>query len=245
LVKGWPAIFRLLAAALCLPVCVAAPARAAMPAPPLLGDYLDTGYIQALQQTGSPAQAAAADTKLGWPQLITVEAAAAARRITLTYGWREGRMLVVLQRDGRMHRELAWGKPPPVALRLAGQGMLCLASEAAPQPHCYRHVGDARRYVTRAVLAGEYRDRQGQLYRFSADGRAHFPDFDFHYALVLEHDPCDVFQIDGADRFMAFRRAAGTITLYAVDPGRGAGFGTPDFGHPLAVLREAVAAPRR
>jgi hypothetical protein len=236
--KGDFAIQCVFAPVLVLASCVTGCVWAAVPLP-RTGDYLDTRYVQALAKTGSPWKAAAEDTRLGWPQDISVTRVAGGRLVALNYGWHDGRLLVVVQRNGVMHRELAWARPPGVALRIAADGTLCLASATAPQEHCYTYVGDAARFVARAVLAGLYRDRQGQEYRFSADGRAHFPGYDFRYAVMLEQadDPYDFFQIDGASRFMAFRRAGDTITLYPVGPPRKAGFGLPDFGHKLAVLR--------
>ena len=240
-------ILRLVSAALLIQGGLAAHAWAGGPVPPILpriGDYLDTRYMQALARTGSPWKASLEDTRLGWPQSINVQAAQGGRLVALNYGWHDGRMLVVVQRNGAMHRELAWTRPPGVALRIAGKDVLCLASATAAQPHCYEYVGDATRYVTHAVLAGNYRDRQGQQYRFSADGHAHFPGFDFRYALMMEqaNDPYDFFQIDGGQtgggRFMAFRRDADCITLFSVGPPRHAGYGLPDFAHPLAILRE-------
>ncbi len=225
--------------ALCAHAWAGGPAISAMPR---MGDYLDTRYVQALQKSGSPWKAAAEDTRLGWPQVISVQAAPGGRLVALNYGWHDGRMLVMVQRNGEMHRELAWTRPPGVALRIAGKDVLCLASATAPQPHCYEYVGDATRYVTNAVLAGTYRDRQGQQYRFSADGHAHFPGFDFRYALMMEqtNDPYDFFQIDGG-RFMAFRREGDSITLFSMGPPRHSGYGMPDFQHPLAVLREVAS----
>ncbi len=238
--KGALAILRLIAAAVVTVLCMQVSAHASGPAHtalPRVGDYLDTRYIQALQKTGSPWKAAAEDTRLGWPQDISVQPAAGGRLVALNYGWHDGRLLVVVQRNGEMHRELAWTKPPGVALRIAAGDTLCLASATAPQAHCYVYVGDAVRYVAGSVLAGAYRDRQGQEYRFSADGHAHFPGFDFRYALMLEqaNDPYDFFQIDGG-HFMAFRRDGDRITLFPVGPARHAGYGMPDFSHPLAVL---------
>jgi hypothetical protein len=230
----------LTAAALVTALCMQVSAKAAGPATPALpraGDYLDTRYIQALQKTGSPWKAAAEDTRLGWPQDISVQPIAGGRLVALNYGWHDGRLLVVVQRNGEMHRELAWTRPPGVALRIAAADTLCLASATAPREHCYLYVRDAARFVTGAVLAGVYRDRQGQEYRFSADGRAHFPGFDFHYSLMLEqaNDPYDFFQIDGG-HFMAFRRDGASLTLFPVGPARHAGYGMPDFSHSLAVL---------
>jgi hypothetical protein len=207
---------------------------------PRIGDYLDVRYVEALSKTLSPWKAGAEDRRLGLPQALIVQADGAGRRVALNYGWHDGRMLVVLGRNGVMHRELAWRRGPDMALRVVGTDRLCLA--AAPEAErCYRYVGDAGRFVTRAVLVGNYVDRQGQPYAFSAGGQAHFPGFDFRYALVLDqHDtPYDVFQIGDGSRSMAFRRAGQMVTLYRV----GAGGGTPDFGHPLAVLR--TGPPRR
>ncbi len=216
----------------------AAPVRAA----PVLqtfraGDYLDLGYIAALEQTGSPLRAARWDTAVGMPQMISVQAAGRERRVALSYGWRTGRLLLVVQRDGRMRRELAWQAGPALALRVAPAGVLCLAAAGAAE-HCYRYVGDAGRFVGRTVLAGDYTDRQGQRYRFGADGRAHFPGFDFRYAVMLEQadDPYDFFRVDGAARFVAFRREGARVMLYAVGAPHGAGFGRPDFSKALAVL---------
>jgi hypothetical protein len=205
---------------------------------PRVGDYLDTRYVQVLLKTGSPWEASREDARLGWPQAVSVQPERGGRRVALNYGWHDGRLLVVLQRDGAMHRELAWRRAPGMALQLGRADTLCLTAPTAAQPHCYRYVGDAQRFVTRAVLAGAYVDRQGQAYRFTVDGHAHFPGYDFRYALMLEqvNDPYDFFQIGDAGRFMAFTRAGAVVTLYPVGPARGAGYGTPDFGHPLAVL---------
>ena len=228
-------------ACLCAPVALsrAAPAN---PVLPRTGDYLDLRYVHALERTSSPWQAAAEDTRLGLPQSLNVQREAGGRRVALNFGWHEGRLLVVVQRNGEMHRELAWSRGPAIALRIAAADLLCLAASTALQEHCYRYVGDAQLFVTRMVLAGSYVDRQGKAYRFTADGHAHFPGYDFRYGLMLEqaNDPYDFFQIEEG-RFMAFRKEGEEITLFSVGPPRKVGFGTPDFGHPLAVLRGAGA----
>ncbi len=218
--------------------CVGASAFAAPGRLPRVGDYLDVRYVEALARTLSPWKAGAEDRRLGLPQALIVQADGGGRRIALNYGWHEGRMLVVLGRNGVMHRELAWRPGPDMAVRVVGADTICVVAAPAAE-HCYRYVGDAARFVTRAVLVGRYVDRQGQGYAFSAAGMAHFPGFDFRYALVLDqrYDPYDFFQIDGGSRTMAFRRAGQMVTLYQVGPARGAGYGTPDFGHPVEVLR--------
>jgi len=216
---------------------------AAAPMPPL-GDYLDTAYIKALQKTRSPLLAGAGDAGLRMPQLVSVQAQGSARRFAANFNWREGRLLFVLQRNGVLHRELAWGPDPAIALRITGTENFCLTPLQGDE-HCYRYVQNAQNYINRVVLSGHYVDRQGAEYRFGADGQAHFPGYDFAWSLMLEQvsDQYDFFAVGTEGRFMAFRRAGETITLFPVGPGQGAAFGTPDFAHPLAVLRE-VPGPR-
>jgi hypothetical protein len=211
---------------------------AAVPMPPL-GDYLDIAYIRVLQKTRSPLLAGAEDAGLHMPQLVSVQAQGAARRFAANFDWRHGTLLFVLQRNGVLHRELAWGPDPAIALRITGTENFCLSPLRGAE-HCYRYVQNAQDYINRVVLTGRYVDRQGAEYRFGPDGQARFPGYDFAYSLMLEQvsDHYDFFAVGTEGRFMAFRRAGETITLYPVGPGHGAAFGSPDFTHALAVLRE-------
>jgi hypothetical protein len=219
---------------------------------PRLGEYLDTGYIAALERTHSPWLAGREDTRLGWPQSLVVQPDGRGRLVALNYDWHAGRILVEIRPDGGLRRALAWARSPPFAVRVVDGEALCLAPVGAAvssaAAHCYRYVGDAVRFVSRSVLQGGYVDRQGQGYVFGAGGAAHFPGYDFRYALVLDQtlDPYDLFRIegeDGAARFMAFRRQGELLSLYRVAPPKGAGYGTPDFGRPLAVLRRSALRP--
>ena len=209
-------------------------AHGAQPALPLLGDYLDEGYLQTLQTSLSPAEAGAEDTRLRLPEVISVQADAAGRRIALDYGWREGRLLLILRPDGRMFRPIAWNSPVSLALRVGPAGRLCLADRRVAREHCYRYVQDARTFVTHTALAGRWRDRQGQAYCFSTRGQAHFPGYDFGYALALEESGrgYDSFRIAQSGRAMVFRHAGALMMLFAAPQA-----GAVDFGRPLAVLR--------
>jgi hypothetical protein len=226
-------MLRAVAIALCL-----LPGTALAAPLPLLGDYLDIAYIRVLQKTHSPLAAAAGDSRLHLPQLISVQAQGSARRFAANFNWRGGVLLFVLQRNGAIHREMAWGPDPAVALRITGPDAFCLAPPDGAE-HCYHYVRDAERYIGRVALAGRYVDRQGAAYSFAADGHAHFPGYDFEYALVLEQvaDKYDFFAIGTQGRFMAFRRVGEMMTLYPVGPGKDPAYGAPDFAHPLAVLR--------
>ena len=215
---------------------------------PRTGEYLDLGYVAALERTHSPWLAGREDARLGWPQSVVVQPAGRGRLVALNYGWHAGRILVEIRADGALRRALAWGRSPPLAVRVVDGEALCLAAAGVAAAHCYRYVGDAVRFVSRAVLQGAYVDRQGQGYGFGAGGAGHFPGYDFRYALVLDQtlDPYDLFRIDGDDgaaRFMAFRRQGALMSLYRVGAPKGAGYGTPDFGRPLAVLRGSALRP--
>jgi hypothetical protein len=207
---------------------------------PRTGDYLDVAYIQALQKTLSPLRATQLVASAHMPQLVSVQPQGSARRFALSWNWQNGTFLAVLQRNGVLRRELAWGADPGIALRLTGADGFCLTPQAGHE-HCYRYVRDASAFITRAVLVGSYTDRQGAAYRFDADGTAHFPGYTFRYTLMLEQaaDRYDFFALGNEGRFMAFRWEHGSITLYDVGAARGEGYGTPDFSTPLAVLRVA------
>jgi hypothetical protein len=206
---------------------------------PRLGDYLDTAYIRALQKTRSPLAAAQEDSRAHIAQMVSVQAQGSARRFAASYDWHSGSLLFVLQRDGTIHREMAWGHDPATALRVTGAEGFCLTPLRGTE-HCYRFVRHVDRFIAATVLAGRYVDRQGAPYRFSAGGHAYFPGYDFPYSLMLEQvdDKYDFFAVGTEGRFIAFSRNGTLVTLYPVNAGRGAGFGTPDFTHKLAVLRE-------
>ena len=219
------------------------PAPAFSATMPLLGDYLDTAYISALERTRSPLAAAMQDSRQNVPQLISVQAQGLGRRFAASYDWRAGAFLFVLQRDGRVRREMAWGPGPQAALRLVDTENFCLAMQQGGE-HCYQHMPHLARFVAGAVLAGRYLDRQGAAYRFTAGGHAYFPGYDFAYAPVLEKTGggYDLFTIGNEGRFMAFVRSGKLVTLYAVDTKNGASAGTPDMAHKLAVLRQLPEA---
>ncbi len=210
---------------------------------PLLGDYLDVSYIKVLQKKHSPLAASADDARLHMAQMVSVQKQGSARRFAANFNWRGGVLLFVLQRNGAIHRELAWGPDPAVALRISAPDSFCLLPLHADE-HCYRYVQDARRFISRFALEGHYVDRQGAAYSFTADGQAHFPGYDFRYTLMLEQvaDKYDFFAVGDQSRFIAFRRVGEIMTLYPVGPGKDPAYGTPDFNHPLAVLREQAGA---
>ncbi len=210
---------------------------------PPVGDYLDIAYIKTLQKTRSPLAAGADDARLGMPQSISVQKQGASRRFAANFNWRAGRLLFVLQANGTIHRELAWGADPAMALRMTGSDTFCLAPLTG-EAHCYRYVQDATRFITNITLAGNYIDRQGAAYTFAPDGKAHFPGYDFTYSLMLEQvaDKYDFFAVGDQGRFMAFRRVGEIMTLYPVRPNIFPAYGVPDFAHPLAVLREQAKA---
>jgi hypothetical protein len=203
---------------------------------PRLGDYLDTAYIKSLEKTRSPLAAAAADRRAAMPELVTLHSQGGARRLEATWNWHAGRMLFVLQRNGMVRRELAWGPDSGMALRLTAADAFCLTPRQGGE-HCYRYVGDAPRFITSAALAGTYTDRQGKVYRFGADGTVHFPGYDARYRLVLDQaaTPFDCFEIDATGGTIAFRHDGATLSLYGVRTNQD----HADFTAPLAVLREA------
>ena len=215
------------------------PGAAAGASLPRTGDYLDTAYIQALEHTQSPLRAAQATARTRMPQMLTIQPQGSARRVALSWNWHTGTLLAVLQRNGTLRRELAWGAGPDIALRLQSNA-ICLTAPSTPE-HCYRYVGNATAFITHATLVGQYLDRQGKSFTFADNATAHFPGYDFSYSLVLDQvaDPYDFFAIGTEGRFMAFRRTADSITLYQVGPPHGAALGTPDFAHPLAILHAA------
>src|SRR5262249_46820311 len=52
----------------------------------------------------------------------------------------------------------------------------------------FRFVGDTERWVSEAVLAGQYEDVQGNQYVFGTNGEASFPgDRRFRYTLATHH----------------------------------------------------------
>jgi hypothetical protein len=229
----------------CLIVSLTIPgtARAATTLP-RLGDYLDTAYIRALQKTLSPLAAARENTRAHIPEMVTVQSQGQARRFAASYGWHTGALLFVLQRDGTIHREMAWGPDPAIALRVTGTDDFCLAPPHQAE-HCYHYTRRVNAFIATTALAGHYVDRQGEQYRFFPNGQAHFPGLDFTYTLMLDQsaDKYDFFAIGNEGRLMAFHRAGAIITLYPVSPSKGPGYGTPDFTQKLAVLRE-IAPPR-
>jgi len=215
----------------------ALPARAA-PLLPWYGDYLETGYLRTLAASKSPWRAGHEAQLAHLAQMLSVQPQRDGRRLTLTYDWQRVQAILLLQRDGVARRELAWGNVPDLALRLPDATTICLTAPRGAE-HCYQRVGDAQAYISRVVLGGSYTDRQGAVYGFGADGIAHFPGEDFHYALMLDQaaDPYDFFQIGPANHFIAFRHDGTALTLFGVARPQGAGYGRPDFSHPLAVLR--------
>jgi hypothetical protein len=60
----------------------------------------------------------------------------------------------------------------------------------------YVFVQEARRYVARNVLTGEYKDRRGLRYEFREDGWAIFPDRKFKFEIGMDH------VLTGFDYFM-------------------------------------------
>ncbi len=219
-------------------------ARAATTTLPRLGDYLDTAYIHTLQKTRSPLAAARENARTHMPEMVTVQSQGQARRFAASYGWHTGALLFVLQRDGTIHREIAWGPDPAIALRVTSADDFCLTPLHAAE-HCYRYTSHVNAFIATTALAGRYIDRQGEKYRFSPNGQAHFPGYDFAYTLILDQsaDKYDFFAIGNEGRLMAFQRAGAMITLYPVLPSKGPGYGTPDFTQKLAVLRE-ITPPR-
>ena len=183
---------------------------------PRTGDYLDVAYIQALSKTLSPLRAARIGARAHLPEMVSIQAQGSGRRFALSWGWHQGQFLAVLQRNGVLRRDLAWGPAPDIAVRLVADSF-CLTAPGAPE-HCYRYVGNAQQFIARHVLAGRYTDRQGALFVFGVDGAVHFPNYDAGYTLMLDQsaDPYDFFAIGTEGRFMAFRREAATLTLYRV-----------------------------
>jgi hypothetical protein len=170
--------------------------------------------------------------------MVTVQRQGTARRFALNYDWHTGTLLLVLQRNGAIHREMAWGPDPATALRVTATDHFCLTPLHSAE-HCYRYIQNVPAFVASQTLAGKYIDRDGAAYRFTPDGHAHFPGYDFTYTPVLDQTDThyDAFSINTQGRFMAFQRNGALLTLFAITNGHA------DFAHKLAVLRE-IPPPR-
>lgn len=204
---------------------------------PQTGDYLPRAYIEPLRKTLSPLQAARDAARDGLPQLVSVEMQGHSRRIALIWDWHRGEFLAVVQQQGTIRRELAWGIGPHLALRVIGTNEICLTAPKHAQ-QCYEHVGSAAGFAARTVLVGKFADDAGRVYEFGSDGTAHFPGFDAPFTLVLDQvaDRYDCFAIGQGGQYIAFRRTGATLTLFRLGPPLGEGYQLPDFSHPIVVL---------
>jgi hypothetical protein len=107
-------------------------------------------------------------------------------------------------------------------------------------PLTYTFVGDASRYVGRALLSGKYADALGQSYIFDASGTATFPGGrKFEYLAGIDHvlNQFDYFVDKSTKRTYAFKRTDKTLDVFETS----GDFSQNIASKPLLVLKKVEA----
>ncbi|HET6522534.1 MAG TPA: hypothetical protein VFG47_22330 [Geminicoccaceae bacterium] len=194
----------------------------------LVGEWLSAGYLERLEATRSPAQAA--DDGL---TAFVLDMDGPVYRWLRIYGFHEA---VTLEVEGLE----ATGEPGAFLLIVGdgdesgiGEVRLEIGGGAAGAGGVERltlHEGDGRpegfvraepsleEHINRIVLAGSYVDALGRSLQFSAAGEAVWPGGALRYRLHLdgEADGCDTLtaELDAGPRDFGFKREADRLELY-------------------------------
>ncbi len=149
----------------------------------LRGDYLRSDYIEILEKTYSPLQA----WVFGTYQLLKVSEEEKGLLLQPIINFHEGGPDFILRKDGSIITRLAAGHDTSnLSIEIIDTRHFKLGFDKF-KPMLYSFVGNADRYVTNKVLAGEYSDEKGRHYIFGTDGWAVYPNDKFEYQVGLDH----------------------------------------------------------
>jgi hypothetical protein len=177
------------------------------------GEYLSSAYIDALKSTRSPLEAG----KTGELNRISVQRNGKRLLLTPGYNFHEAGVEFAFQNNGSLSPASpkdAWSENTRNLSATAVDERTLRFGLGDDKPATYIFVKSATDYVSRVVLAGKYRDRQGRVYEFTQDGWAIFPDRKFRFEIGLDHvlDDFDYF-LDGT-KMWAFKRKGAELQIF-------------------------------
>jgi hypothetical protein len=164
------------------------------------GEYLSTEYIEELRRTRSPLKAGG---RRGGLELVRVRREGKQFVVQPIINFHEGGSEFAINSDGSIARA-----PEPSITGLSNVSATVLDDHTIRlgygdfKPATYVCVDDAATYVSKAVLAGRYKDEQGRRYNFQEDGWAVFPERKFEFEIGLDHvlNDYDYFMDAGHDK---------------------------------------------
>jgi len=176
-----------------------------------VGDYLRNDYIERLNALYSAFRADIWNA----PTLLVLEKRGAGLHVQTIINFHEGDASLEWMTGGQVrvlddgtHVEnvkLLADQPDSVRLAYGRQGLAR-----------YVFVGNAARYIGRALLVGRYVGSDGKSYEFGEHGVATFPDHAFKYEVGVDHviNHFDYFTDTESGRIFAFKRTKLGVDLY-------------------------------
>jgi hypothetical protein len=197
------------------------------------GEYLSNVYIDALKSTRSAYKAG----KTGQINNVILHRKGTTVSLEPIVNFHEGGTEFAIRRDGSVSSVEAateYIRNPTVHV-LDDHTFMFGFGEF--QPATYVFVNDAIDYVSRAVLVGKYKDKQGRAYEFRGDGWAVFPDRKFKFEIGVDHvlNDYDYFMED-KKKTWAFKRSGGRLQIFPTTDVEG--FDQISSDRPFLSLRE-------
>lgn len=136
------------------------------------GTYLISEYVDMLEKTRSPYEAL-----ISCPEPCVVNG--------IEGGWQASSFHEYYDCHGTGMAGPEGELPYDVSITVDGDNLI-LTGCAGKGPLHYIYVGNARRYVAKKVIVGDYVDSEGKHYSFKEDGTAVFGNVKFEYEIGLD-----------------------------------------------------------
>jgi len=187
------------------------------------GEYLKSDYIYLIEKTHSPYFAL---ISFGEPVLLM--AYKGEYDLVLIHYFHEFHDGLNIMEDGKAHRVAdKSSSASSVAITVYGDNLI-LTGYNSNGPLRYIYVGDARNFVARKVIVGDYVDADGKTYSFREDGSAYFRDVQFPDEIGLDFvmrpkswkSKRDYFQNRKFCELFEYEIKDGVISIYRTSGGR-------------------------
>jgi hypothetical protein len=145
------------------------------------GEYLKSDYIAMIEKSHSPYTALRSSSE---PTLLV--AYKGEYDLVLVHFFHEFHDGLNIRDDGRAYRlGPDWKDSSSESFSVDGDN-LTFTDYNSHGPLCYIYVGNAKRFVAKKVIVGDYVDAAGMTYSFREDGTAQFGDVLFPYEIGLD-----------------------------------------------------------
>jgi hypothetical protein len=146
-----------------------------------LGDYLSVDYIDVLRQTRSPITAC---EKSDFRQYIRLGYSATDKQFYFRAmgNFHEG--IEGITTDLSLNIVIDHLAETPARLKALSRSEFAIAVDG--KMHSYRYVGSLKQFIAKNTIAGKYKDNEGNLYTFTEEGLATFPDRSFQYEVATD-----------------------------------------------------------